>query len=83
MLSCVPVAECYRVLDRKVQVVHVDVVLMPENAGIEYGGTDVVIVEERGREVVDEVGRWGDEGVVGELGGYQGVKYLVDYRRRV
>ena len=43
----------------------------------------MVIVEMGGGEVVDEVGWWGDDGVVGELGGYQGVEYSVNDRRRV
>ena len=32
---------------------------------------------------MDEIGWRGDDGVVGEFGSYQGVKYLVDYGRRV
>ena len=83
MLSPVPEAERNRVQDGGVHTVHDSVEFEPEDPAIEDGGAEVVVIEVGSREIMDEVGWRGDGGVVGELGGYQRVEYLVDYRRWV
>ena len=79
----VPIPECDWVQGGGVEGCHVDVVFVAENAGVEDGGTNVVVVEVSDWEVVGEVGGWRDVGVVREFRSHECVEYPVDCHRGI